>query len=61
MSSLYELRNQATHGGALKAKSAKPVGQIVEEGCELYVRLVQRLLSIRNKPDWKLLELGPET
>jgi hypothetical protein len=61
MSSLYELRNQATHGGALKAKSAKPVSQIVEEGCELYVRLVQRLLSIRNKPDWKLLELGPET
>jgi Apea-like HEPN len=60
ISSLYELRNQATHGGALKAKSQKSVRQIVEESCEIYVKLVRRLLSIREKPNWKLLELGPD-
>jgi hypothetical protein len=56
---LYDLRNQATHGGTLKTKSKKSVDQTIDESCDLYVALMQRLLMIPEKPDWKGLELGP--
>jgi hypothetical protein len=57
---LYELRNQATHGGTLRAKSTKkPVDKVLQESYDLYIALMKRLLSLRDKPDWKSLELGP--
>jgi hypothetical protein len=60
VSALYELRNQATHGGTLKARSAeKPVDNVIQESFEVYVVLLKKLLSLRTKPDWKALELGP--
>ncbi len=60
ISSLYELRNQATHGGTLKAKSTKkPVDEILQENSLLYVLLMKRLLALRLKPDWKAVELEP--
>ncbi|WOH53101.1 HEPN domain-containing protein [Bradyrhizobium sp. sBnM-33] len=56
---LYELRNQAAHGATLKTKSAKTsVDEVLQESCDLYVALVKRLLSLREKPDWKSIELG---
>jgi hypothetical protein len=60
VSALYDLRNQATHGGTLRAKSAdKSVEDILRESFDLYVVLMKRLLGLRAKPDWKALELGP--
>ncbi len=57
---LYELRNQATHGGTLKAKAVKrSVDDILQENSELYVLLMKRLLALRLKPDWKAVELEP--
>jgi len=57
---LYELRNQATHGGTVRTKSSKiSVDKVLQESCELYVALMKQLLSLRDKPDWKSLELGP--
>jgi hypothetical protein len=61
VSALYELRNQATHGGTLKAKSSdKSVEQILQENYDLYVLLMKRLLSLRLKPEWKSVELGAD-
>jgi hypothetical protein len=60
LSALYELRNQATHGGTLKARAVKrPVDEILQENSELYVLLMKRLLALRLKPDWKAVELEP--
>jgi hypothetical protein len=60
ISALYELRNQATHGGTLKAKAVKkPVDEILKENSELYLLLMERLLALRLKPDWKAVELEP--
>jgi Apea-like HEPN len=57
---LYQLRNQATHGGTLSATSTnKPADGIFEESCEIYVTLMKKLLGLGKKPDWKILELGP--
>jgi hypothetical protein len=60
VSALYKLRNQATHGGTLRARSSqKLVDDILRESCELYVRLMKGLLALRFKPDWKVVELEP--
>ncbi|WP_439360090.1 hypothetical protein [Bradyrhizobium sp. DASA03007] len=59
MAVLYDLRNQATHGGSLKAKNKKPVEQVLEESFGLYVAVVNKLLSLGSKPDWKSIELEP--
>jgi hypothetical protein len=60
ISTLYELRNQATHGGTLKARSTKmPVDDILEDNSKLYALLMKRLLALRLKPDWKAVELEP--
>jgi hypothetical protein len=57
---LYELRNQATHGGTLKAKpTKKSVDELLQENSELYVLLMKRLMALRLKPDWKAIELEP--
>jgi hypothetical protein len=57
---LYDLRNQATHGGTLKPRSTeKSVDEILRDSFELYVVLMKKLLGLRAKPDWKALELGP--
>jgi hypothetical protein len=59
VSALYDLRNQATHGSTLKAKSSdKSVEQILQENYDLYVVLMKKLLSLRLKPEWKSIELG---
>jgi hypothetical protein len=54
---LYQLRNQATHGGELKPKSKLTVNSMLQENSELYVALMQAILSLRCKPDWKAIEL----
>lgn len=59
MAVLYDLRNQATHGGSLKAKHKKPIDQVLEESFGLYVAVVNKLLSLGSKPDWKSIELEP--
>jgi hypothetical protein len=60
INALYELRNQATHGGTLKAKPVKrPVDEILRQNSDLYVLLMKRLLALRLKPDWKAIELEP--
>jgi hypothetical protein len=60
ISTLYELRNQATHGGTLKAKpTKKSVDELLQENSELYVLLMKRLMALRLKPDWKAIELEP--
>jgi len=60
ISALYDLRNQAAHGGTLKAKSTrKPVDQIIQENCDLYIMLMKGLLALRLEPDWKSVELEP--
>lgn len=62
VSTLYELRSQATHGGTLHSKSRKkPEDELLQESCDVYVKLMKRLLCLPDKPDWKSLELGPET
>jgi Apea-like HEPN len=59
-STLYELRNQATHGSTLKAKSSKKsVDEILGDNAGLFVQLMKRLLALRLKPDWKAVELEP--
>jgi hypothetical protein len=60
LGALYELRNQATHGGTLKATSSQaPVDNILRDSCDLYVRLMKGLLALRLKPDWTAIELEP--
>jgi Apea-like HEPN len=60
LGALYELRNQATHGGTLKARSSQePVDDILRDSCDLYVRLMKALLALRLKPDWTAIELEP--
>jgi hypothetical protein len=60
LSALYELRNQATHGGTLRVRSPnRTVDEILQENSELYVLLMKRLLALRLKPDWKAVELEP--
>lgn len=62
VSALYELRNQATHGGTLKSKSAdRSVEQLLQENYDLYVLLMKKLLSLRLKPEWKSVELGADS
>jgi len=56
---LYELRNQATHGGSLKPRGKKTVEDILRDGFELYVAVVNKLLGVGSKPDWKTVELEP--
>jgi hypothetical protein len=58
ISALYSLRNQATHGGTLKAIK-KPIDEMLQDNSELYVLLMKRLLALRLKPDWKAVELEP--
>ena len=61
VSALYDLRNQATHGGTLKAKSPdSSVEQILQENYNLYVLLMKMLLTLRVKPEWKSVELGAD-
>jgi hypothetical protein len=56
---LYELRNQATHGGSLKPRGGKAVEAILQDGFALYVAAIGKLLDLRTKPDWKTVELEP--
>lgn len=56
---LYELRNQATHGGSLKPRSGKTVEAILQDGFILYVSAMGKLLELGSKPDWKTVELQP--
>ncbi|KWV60491.1 hypothetical protein AS156_29375 [Bradyrhizobium macuxiense] len=59
IASLYELRNQATHGGSLKPRGKKTVEAILQDGFALYVSAIGKLLDLGSKPDWKTVELEP--
>lgn len=59
IASLYELRNQATHGGSLRPRGGKAVEAILQDGFALYVSAIGRLLDLGSKPDWKTVELEP--
>ncbi|MET4322499.1 hypothetical protein [Bradyrhizobium sp. RT5a] len=59
IASLYELRNQATHGGSLKPRGGKTVEAILQDSFALYVSAIGKLLDLGSKPDWKTLELEP--
>jgi hypothetical protein len=59
IASLYELRNQATHGGSLKPRGGKTVDAILQDGFALYVSAIGKLLDLGSKPDWKTVELEP--
>ncbi len=60
IASLYELRNQATHGGRLETRTdRRPIDEVLERTAELYVKLMQKLIALRLKPDWKAVELEP--
>ncbi|MDA9488845.1 hypothetical protein XI08_06395 [Bradyrhizobium sp. CCBAU 11361] len=59
IASLYELRNQATHGGSLKPRGGKTVDAILQDSFDLYVSTIGKLLDLGSKPDWKTVELEP--
>ncbi|NVO12904.1 MAG: hypothetical protein HXX10_02600 [Rhodoplanes sp.] len=59
IASLYELRNQATHGGSLKPRGGKIVDAILQGAFALYVSAIGKLLDLGTKPDWKIVELEP--
>jgi hypothetical protein len=59
VAALYELRNQATHGGSLKPRGGKTVEAILQDGFTLYVAAIGKLLDLGTKPDWKTVELEP--
>jgi Apea-like HEPN len=56
ISALYDLRNKATHGSELASQS---VEKTLQDSSALYITLVKNILSLRQKPDWKSLELEP--
>lgn len=58
ISELYTLRNRATHGGHLRGKSAANPDLVIETSCAIYVRLMTKLLSIKEGPDWNAVELS---
>jgi len=51
IAALYDLRNQATHGGTLRPRSAsQTVDGIVATSARLYVELTRTLLALPSKP-----------
>lgn len=54
---LYKLRNQATHGGQLKAKGTEAINEVIDASSAVYLKLMTRLLTIKAAPDWQAIEL----
>lgn len=53
---LYKLRNKATHGSSLKSAS---VNTLLSECAQLYSSLAAGLLSHKDMPDWRRIEMEP--